>query len=92
MSSELKSLKGREEVHVARFFGGEDRGTCVQLTQDVHDGPWDDAQTMYVQLSEDQLRELVKRAKKILNLTEKEEDDEPVSNRVGYIYFPPKDC
>ena len=82
MRTELAPLTGREDVSVTRFFGGSDRGISVQLTQEVHDGPWarnNETRIMYIQFSEKQLRELVLRANAILEGREPEWDEDQSS-------------
>ena len=63
MSTEQNPLvsvyKDNEEIQVTSFYGGQNRGKCVQLTQD----------TGYVQLTEEQAQQLVKTLHKVYNVS-----------------------
>lgn len=63
MTWEMKKIGAdgqRGEVLVTSFFGGQDTGRCIQLTQT--EKQWDgEEHTQFISLSRNQLMELVKR-------------------------------
>ena len=64
MSWEMKELPesgSRKEVHVTSFFGGQDTGRCLQLTQQVDVKGDGNMEVQFVHLTREQAMELVKR-------------------------------
>lgn len=58
MSTELKGVKSLNgEVYMTSFYGGKTNGRCLQLTPEFGVTAWGER---YIQLTEDQARELAR--------------------------------
>ncbi len=57
MSTNLKTLKRKKpqkDLQITRFYGGDKRGVCIQLTSEMEDG-----NIGYVQLSKKDLLHII---------------------------------
>ena len=63
MSKELKPIG---DMSVRRFWGGEERGSCIQLTRHNEEGVYD-----YVQISASEMKFLIKVFKKHIDKCKK---------------------
>ena len=61
-AEDIKESRTSKKLGVTSFFGGENRGRCLQLTQwRDHDETGNGEQVMHVSLNEAQMEELVQR-------------------------------
>jgi len=61
MSTEMGGIKGPHEITFTRFYGGADKGACIQVT-----GYNCDERIGYVSFTKDEVRRAIKKFSRLL--------------------------